>query len=339
MRLRRLIAALLSLRMLLLTAAGALLPPALLAPPASAEGETLTLPLGGGSDPWVVQDAGMYYYCYSVGRGVAVKAADTFAGLFDGPGEVVYTPPPGTLYSDSYWAPELHHIGDRWYIYVAADDGRNENHRMYALESDRPTGPFTFAGKVAAPSDRWAIDGTVLTLGGRLYFIWSGWEDETNGVQNLYIAPMDSPTRIAGERVLISAPEYKWETQGMPINEGPAVLQEDDSVFLLYSASGSWTDDYCIGMLAFIGDDPLDPASWAKCPRPVLSKTAGAYGPGHCSVLRAANGQAYLVYHANLESGTGWNGRSVRVQPFRRILGVPVFGKPLLPGSEITLLR
>ncbi|MBR4728607.1 MAG: glycoside hydrolase family 43 protein [Clostridia bacterium] len=336
---RRLVSALLALRMPLVTAAGTLLPAAVFAPADASGGETVTLPLGGGSDPWVVSRDGVYYYCYSVGRGVAVRASETFAGLFDAPGAVVYAAPAGTLYSDSYWAPELHCIGGKWYIYVAADDGRNENHRMYALVSDSPTGPFTFAGKVAAPTDRWAIDGTVLTLGEKLYFIWSGWEGATDSGQFLYIAPMDSPTHISGERVRISAPQYDWETQGHPINEGPAVLQDDDGVYLLYSASGSWTDDYCIGMLALIGDDPLDPASWVKCPRPVLSKTDGAYGPGHCSLLRAANGQEYIIYHANLESGTGWNGRSVRVQPFRRIFGVPVFGKPLPAGSEIHLLK
>lgn len=335
---RRLIAGFLSLRMLLLAAVGALLPPAAFAPSGPA-GETLTLPLGGGSDPWVVREDGTYYYCYSVGRGVAVKASDTFAGLFDGAGTVVYAAPAGTPYADSYWAPELHHIGEKWYIYVAADDGRNEHHRMYALEGDAPTGPFTFAGKVAAPADFWAIDGTVLSLDGRLYFIWSGWEGETDTGQNLYIAPMDSPTRISGDRVRISAPEYKWETQGHPINEGPQVLQDDRGTYLLYSASGSWTDDYCIGMLALSGSDPLDPASWVKCPRPVLSKQDGAFGPGHCSFLRAANGQEYIIYHANLESGTGWNGRTVRVQPFCRVFGVPVFGKPLPPGSEVLLLQ
>ena len=45
------------------------------------------------------------------------------------------------------WAPELHQIGDRWYVYYTASDGQNENHRMYVLEADHPLGPYHCAGE------------------------------------------------------------------------------------------------------------------------------------------------------------------------------------------------
>ncbi len=197
---------------------------------------------------------------------------------------------------------------------------------MYVLRSDSPEGPFEMLGRISSPDDRWAIDGTVLELDGELYFIWSGWEDDEDGRQSLYLAHMSDPATIDSERVLISAPEKKWEQNGMPINEGPEILKTEDAVYLVYSASGSWTDDYCLGMLRLIGRDPTQPAAWAKCPIPVLKKASGAYGPGHCSFVDGPDGEThYVVYHANAESGTGWSGRSVRIREYRVIRGVPVF--------------
>ena len=282
-----------------------------------------------GADPWYYEHDGKYYYCYSLGNGVGVKESGTIDGLYNAEHHDVYRAPSGTEYSQNYWAPELHYVRDAWYIYVAADDGQNENHRMYALKGSSATGPFEFAGKVSAPTDRWSIDGTVLELNDELYFIWSGWDEFEDGNQNLYIAHMSDPLTIDSERVLISKPTLKWEKKGMPINEGPEILKTDKGVFLVYSASGSWTDDYCLGMLRLSGDDPLDPDAWAKCPIAVFTAVDGAYGPGHCSfVTDSVTGKRYIVYHANRESGTGWNGRSVRLQEYITVLGIPVFGKP-----------
>lgn len=306
--------------------------------PCGENGDRVALPLCGGADPWFYRHDGRYYHCYSVGNGVAVRAADRLSELTTAEGTVVYTAPAGTDRSCNYWAPELHFINGRWYIYVAADDGRNENHRMYVLSGDDPTGPFTMEGRIADPADKWAIDGTVLQKDGQLWFLWSGWEGDSDGQQNLYIAPMDSPTHISGDRVLLSAPDLKWERQGMAINEGPEILQKDGAVYVVYSASGSWTDDYCLGMLRLTGCDPLRADHWAKSLLPVFKKARTAYGPGHCSFVSSADGETdYIVYHANEESGTGWNGRSIRIQPFRWLGKTPVFGRPLPAGSTVAL--
>ena len=297
--------------------------------PAACSGDPAFIHEGGGADPWYCLQDGRYYYCYSVGNGAAVKSADLLEDVYDAEGRVVYRAPEGTAYSGDWWAPELHYIDGMWYIYVAADDGANEHHRMYVLKCDTPDGDYTFCGKICDPTDRWAIDGTVVKIRNELYFVWSGWEGETDGGQNLYIAHMSDPEHIDGERHLLSAPEKKWEKNGMPINEGPAALYLKGKTHVVYSASGSWTDEYCLGMLTYAGGDPLNKANWAKSPVAVFRKTETAFGPGHCSFVTSKDGKNnYIVYHANVESGTGWNGRTVRIQQFGDILGVPVFGVP-----------
>ena len=286
----------------------------------------------GGGDPWVVEREGSYYYCYSAGNGVCVAAVPSVHQLSQ-TGQRVYTAPEGTMYSKEYWAPELHYLNGEWYIYVAADDGDNYKHRMYVLKgtTQDPTDPFEMVGQITDPTNKWAIDGTILELGGELYFIWSGWEGDVNVAQHLYIAHMSDPCTIDSERVMLSTPEYAWEKNGEPlINEGPAVLQHGGKTFLVYSASGSWTDFYCLGMLTLTGDDPLDPTHWEKEKRPVFQRRVGTcYGPGHCSFTTALDGSVWMIYHGNLKSGTGWQGRSVWIAPVTFDEdGEPDFGKP-----------
>ena len=242
----------------------------------------------------------------------------------------VYAPPPNTRYSKELWAPELHYIQGEWYIYVAADDGNNANHRMYVLRgtSQDPTEPFEMIGQITDPSNKWAIDGTVVTINNELYFVWSGWKGITNVAQHLYIAHMSNPWTIDSERVMISTPTHAWETIGTPaVNEGPTALYHDDRTFIVYSASGSWTDDYCLGLLTFAGGDPLDSNNWTKSASPIFKKKEGvAYGPGHCSFTTAVDGSVWMVYHANPLAGTGWGGRMVWLSPVSFAKdGTPIF--------------
>ena len=303
---------------------------------------TFTNPIADrGNDPWVTLRDGKYYYCYSAG-GVQVAAFDNLPEIGQAEGSVVWQPPEGTAYSRELWAPELHYLDGAWYIYVAADDGDNKNHRMYVLKgsSQDPTQPFRLVGKIAPPEDFWAIDGTVMEYKDKLYFVWSGWEDTENLWQDLYIAPMSDPCTISGSRVRISTPEYPWERVGNPmVNEGPAALAHNGAMHIVYSASGSWTDDYCLGLLTLTGSDPLDPKAWEKSPKPILSKSDRVFGPGHCSFTTSPDGkETFVVYHANTESGTGWNGRKI----FAQKVGwdkenKPVLGEPAAPGIKLAI--
>jgi GH43 family beta-xylosidase len=286
----------------------------------------------GGCDPWVYLHEGSYYYCYSRGRGISVAKMSSLHTLVP-KGTAVFDPPKWTEYSEELWAPELHYLNGEWYIYVAASDGYSSNHRMFVLKgtSQNPRGRYEMVGQITDPSNKWAIDGTVMELNGELYFLWSGWEGDKDGKQNLYIAHMSDPCTIDSERVMISTPEHNWETVEWPdVNEGPTVLQHGGKTFVVYSASGSWGDYYCLGMLTLTGEDPMDPASWTKESRPVFTRrTDVCYGPGHCSFSTAVDGSVWMIYHGNQVSDTGWDGRSVWIAPVTFDEdGTPHFGRP-----------
>src|SRR5256885_1209276 len=161
----------------------------------------------------MILHGGYYYYLESRNkRQIFIRRSRTIAGIGKDNGVCVWRAPSRGGNSDNVWAPELHLIDGRWYIYYAADDGQNENHRMWVLESedDNPLGKYHCRGELK--TDGWAIDGTVLTANdGKMYFIWSGWPGKKDGQQNLYIARMKNPWTVANHRTLICTPDQPWE--------------------------------------------------------------------------------------------------------------------------------
>ena len=308
---------------------------------ASVLGGTFTNPIiSDGADPWAIFQNGYYYLTDTTGTGIYVRQATRLAGT-NGIGSVspvkVFSPP--APYNQDVWAPELHILQGVSYIYYAADNGTNANHRMFVAQQVGQSTNFTSRGKIYdATTDRWAIDGTVLeATNGALYFIWSGWPGNTDGLQNLYIAPMSNPWTISGSRVLLSTPQLAWESW---IQEGPEVLQRNGKVFLVYAANQSWTDNECLGMLVNSDGNYLNPTSWTKLPQPVfqtISNATGAvYGPGHCGFTQSLDGtEDWIVYHAAKYSGAGWT-RNIRMQRFTWAAnGYPNFGQPVPAGITL----
>jgi GH43 family beta-xylosidase len=309
----------------------------------SSHAGTFTNPIvNSGADPWVVRHGAEYFFIQSHGRrGIYVSRAASPVEIGKNPPIRVWNPPPGRAYSKELWAPELHYLRGNWYIYFAADDGDNANHRIYVLQgtSQDPRQPFVFFGELKLPENRWAIDGTVLTVSNELYFVWSGWVGTENIDQRIYIARMQDPLTVIGNRVCISRPEFDWEKRGNPlINEGPEALWHNGKLFIIYSASGSWGDDYCLGQLTFKGGDPLRADSWVKKSTPVFARTSDVFGLGHCCFVESPDGaEDWIIYHAAKYSGAGWN-RNVRAQKFSwNADGSPNFGTPVSVGEPLSL--
>ncbi|ORX97395.1 alpha-L-arabinofuranosidase II [Clohesyomyces aquaticus] len=285
-------------------------------------------------DPYVVWDKGIYYMTWTAGDRIEIWSADS---LFDlekrARKDVIWRPPPNTPYSGDLWAPELHFLYGRWYVYFAADDPAhgNKSHRMFVLEgplSDQsPLNPqaWSFAGGLQGmPHDQWAIDGTIISLHGGLCFVYSGWpigEQSNESKQELFIIEMASPTSCTGQPVRISTPDHPWEFSGNSgINEGPQFLSSLDGQWqgLVYSCAGSWTHEYKMNTLYFCGGSPLEAANWRKSEIPLLTANRNdrpPYGPGHGNFV-SVNGPAGLeiwgVFHAT-DQKTGWEGRKARV--------------------------
>jgi GH43 family beta-xylosidase len=324
---------------------------------ASGQAITFTNPLlPSGADPWSIYKDGYYYYTNTLGNRLAIWKTKNLADLQHAEEKVIWTAVKGTNYASGIWAPELHFINGKWYMYFAADNGKNETHRMYVLENASPDpmkGEWVFKGKVNDPTDKWAIDGSVFEHNKQLYMIWSGWEGDVNKQQNIYIAKMKNPWTIDGERTLISQPELAWERHGdlndannpphVAVNEGPQFLIHKNNVFIIYSASGCWTDFYSLGMLTAAADSDLTKASsWKKSQEPVFTQSDanGVFAPGHNSFFKSPDGtEDWILYHANNESGQGCGKfRSPRAQKFTwKADGTPDFGIPVKTGTSLLI--
>ncbi|MGE5611134.1 MAG: family 43 glycosylhydrolase [Bacillota bacterium] len=314
---------------------------------AEPRGAVFSNPLYPGADPWIIQRDGWYYLCKSQSRSIEVWKSRSLVDR--GERSFVWTAPRRAWNSAEIWAPELHYLQGRWYIYYAASSGSNETHRMGVLESktDDPQGQYVDKGmlytgdEVASQrNNRWAIDGTVMELQRQLYFLWSGWEDHRD-IQHLYIARMENPWTISSNRVRLSPnDDYVWERVGEDqrqrgLHEGPAILKRNGRIFLVYSCSGSWEATYKLGMLyADEKCDPMDPRSWSKLAKPVFQSSREVFGVGHCSFVQSPDGQEdWIVYHAKTQRSSGW-GRVVRAQKFTwRENGFPDFGAPVASGE------
>ena len=233
------------------------------------------------------------------------------------------------------------------YAYFAAStcDRNNDNHRMFVLENTNPdpfNGSFTFKGQITDSTDKWAIDGTVFEhpRTGQLYYIWSGWEGDVNVRQILYIATLSNPWTVDSKRVEISRPTYKWETNHFPhVNEGPQITIRDETILLIYSASGSWTDDYCLGLItASLNCDLMNATSWTKRPDPIFKSANEIFGPGHHSITKSPDGKEdWIIYHSARSKGSRWT-RLVRAQPFTwNADSTPNLGEPVNQSIPIRI--
>ena len=308
-------------------------------------------PIGEGADPWITRDEknGRYLWCLSEGnRAIAVHTSDRLTSL--GQKHIVWTAPDTGPFSREVWAPEMHFLDGHWHIYFAASDGKNENHLAYALRSktDDPLSPYDLHGPFQTgdtpEQNLWAIDMTPLDHNGRRYALWSGWDAPGTDRQFLYIAPMKSPTELAGPRVRICTNDtYRWEFTepgdgGRGLNEAPQVLKSPNGrTFLTYSCGASWLDTYKLGLLELTGTNPLDPASWSKHKGAVFQSTDQTYGVGHSCFVKSPNGEHnWHIFHAKRDTKPGWR-RAIFAQPFKfhPKTGRPQFNKPINAATPI----
>lgn len=304
------------------------------------------------ADPYIYKHTDGYYYftgsvpAYNL---IEIRRARTLNGLAHAAPRTVWRKHGQGPMSQLIWAPELHFINGKWFIYFAAAEttalDRNGmfQHRMFCIEcdSDDPMAreeEWSERGQVNTPIDSFSLDATCFEAQGKLYYVWAQKDRTIRGNSNLYIAEMDNPWTLKTQPVLLSKPEYDWETQIFWVNEGPAVLHRNGRFFLTYSASAT-DENYCMGMLTIDDQaDLLNPTNWRKTDHPVFSSNPAVhqYGPGHNSFTVAEDGKTdVLVYHCRNYTDIKGDplydpNRHTCIQTFTwNSNGTPYFGRPI----------
>jgi GH43 family beta-xylosidase len=252
------------------------------------------------------------------------------------------------------WAPELHYLQGKWYIYYAAgQDGPpfiyQKSGVLESLTQD-PLGAYADKGMLYTgdnidnkASNKWAIDLTPFYLNGQLYALWSGWEENAitdRTPQHLYMATMSNPWTISSNRVKISSPAQPWEKgTELDLQEGPEILKNKEKAFIIYSTRESWLPAYQLGQLTLTDTllNPMESSNWVK-KGPVFSGSDKVFGVGHVSFTTSPDNTEYwMYYHAKKTTTPGWD-RNIRLQKFTwQADGSPDFGTPIPAGTPIAL--
>ncbi|HRT57488.1 MAG TPA: PA14 domain-containing protein [Candidatus Paceibacterota bacterium] len=268
-------------------------------------------------DPWVYYTNGYYYHTRTTGGSVRVFRSTNLQGLATASAVTVFSPN-GEILRD-IWAPELHYLDGKWYIYSTGNTVAGTlTMRMFVLEGDtqNPQGSYTYKGLVDPNLP--AIDATLLVRPSdqARFLVWSQFDSYG---QSLYIAPLSNPWTPAAPGVRLSRPTYSWEKNGN-VNEGPEILRRNDKTFIIYSASGTWTEYYCMGLLMNMDGNYTNPASWTKFSNPVFQRAPanGTWCVGHGSFTRSPSGtEDWLAYHGTSDpTGDQTPKRYTRIQRF-----------------------
>lgn len=257
------------------------------------------------ADPWVHKTPdGTYYLIATVPAydRIVIRKAESLNGLKQAKEKEVWHKHETGKMGAHIWAPELHKIDGKWYIYFAAGDAEDIwNIRMYVLSNsseDPMEGEWKEEGRIITEDDSFSLDATTFEHNGKRYLIWAQRKGDGTG---LILSEMSSPTTLTGPEVILTVPEFNWERIKYNVNEGPAVIKRNGKIFVAFSASAT-NHNYCMGLL-WTDDtaDLLDVANWNKSPGPVFftNPDLKRYGPGHNSFTTSEDGKkVIMIYHA-----------------------------------------
>jgi GH43 family beta-xylosidase len=303
------------------------------------------------ADPHIYKHTdGFYYFAATVPAydKVVLRRSQTIQGLSSAPEATIFRRKRSGVGSGQVWAPEIHYVDQKWYVYVALGVTGEWRIRPFVLEGtgENPlTATWVEKGIIKTNQDTFALDASTFEANGTRYLIWAQTVGDGTGI---LIAPLQNPWTIRGSPTVITKPDLPWERIGHNVNEGPFVIQRNGKIFLTYSASA--TDaNYCLGMVTASASSNLMRAdSWTKSRDPVFSSNAktNQWGPGHNSFTVSEDGQSdIMVYHDRGYRDIKGDplddpNRRTRVQKlYWKADGTPDFGIPVADGTTPIRLR
>jgi beta-xylosidase len=224
-----------------------------------------------------------------------------------------------TWASGDFWAPALHAIGGRVYVFFTArdrDPARNQQASVGVawvtdLDAwqagaeafrviDRPVVNDPSQGSID-PAYYRGRDGKDY-----LFFNQDLWVGPRHlgqiYVQELAITPDD--VRPVGPRTTVVPNEpatHPWEGD---IVEGAFPLEHDGQLYLLYGANRFWEGKYVVGVARAPAIDAPTRGPYEKRALPILVSSEAWKGPGHGTALRVDDAW-YFLYHAYRRGAVG----------------------------------
>lgn len=301
-------------------------------------------------DPQMVKYNGRFYFISTDENGqgrIYIRQSDTLEGIKDSSETLLLD---GNsfpqLFKTCLWAPELHVIEGKLYIFFAGsltNWSGVQSHVMQLKEGGDPmvTADWETPIRVQdmdgdnlydAASQGITLDMTYFQVGEQGYVAWA--QRQLHPVDTgswLYIATVDKekPWQLTSDRTAFCKPDYGWDNNNTFVVEAPYVIQKDGKIYLTFSG-GATDHTYCIGLMTASADSDLLAAdSWRKRNSPILTSWSvpGQYGPGHNAYIVDDDGVMYNIYHAK------WGRSATRSASIRRV-HFDIDGEPALDVVE-----
>ena len=244
-------------------------------------------------DPYVLKAEGKYYMYGTDGKyawegipdGIYAYISEDMKGFRL---KRVFRPESGFWADRHFWAPEVHLIDGRYYMF-ASFLGKDGVRRCQILVSDSPAGEFEPLGEPVTPANQNCLDATYVEWKGRRYCIYCHeWVDCKDG--EMMLVELDDQLRPVGDPTLLfRASEAEW-TYGGPegnyITDGPFVVRlGSGKLLMLWSSSGY--NGYAMG--TSVAEDITGP--WRHSKTPLIDCDGG-----HGMLFRDGE-DMYLTYH------------------------------------------
>jgi len=259
------------------------------------------------ADPFAYEYDGIYYLTgtSSDGQGFpCYTSKDLITWTSTG---FLYQKPENHFGTFAFWAPEVKFHNKKFYLTYSCYDPQKKILKTCLAVSDNPEGPFKDFYTPWLDLGYSVIDGDIFVDNDNtpyLYFSKNETNSDSIGTGNLYVIRMKKDfSGPDGEPVFISGPTQKWEMVNWKknrCNEGPTIFKRNNTYYMTYSANDTGYDHYGIGVQ--YAKSPMGP--WKKDPaNPIITTdlSKGVSSPGHNSIVKAPNGDLFIVYHRHAD--------------------------------------
>ncbi|CAL8125710.1 unnamed protein product [Orchesella dallaii] len=270
--------------------------------------ETFTNPIidGNSADPFVGRFGDFYYMLLSTDyeHELTIYKSSEMTNFRNVESKVIFRAPENY---QNVWASEMHRMMDgNLYIYFAMGEVGDFN-RMWAIRCDDPNDPmgnWSEAIRVIPHLEQPGVDGTILIHNNKYYYVWSGRDGIEGSLphDSILITEMLDPVTTTTQTTVIRQPLLPWERN---VNEGPFFIYNNNVSYLLFAASFTFSEYYCLGLMSIDeGLDPMVASNWWYGPEdgPVFYKNEeeDVWGPGHASFTVSPDGtETWAIYHAS----------------------------------------
>lgn len=195
---------------------------------------------------------------------------------------------------DGFWAPQVFHHGDKFYMFYTASQ-----HIAVAV-SNSPLGPFSQQEKKPLIRKERNIDPYVFIDDDGTKYLYH--VIVADGGNRIYVAALEDDLSAIKDETLTkcieaTAPWENIEQAKWSVIEGPTVVKQEGLYYLFYSANHFQSKDYAVGYA--VSESPFGP--WKKHEsNPILGRhNTHKNGSGHGDLFVDTDGNWKYVFHTH----------------------------------------